>query len=456
MALPYPFAQRMQKDLGDAEWQGFCQALEAPPPISLHFNKLKFSNWQENFGKVKWYSSGVYLKERPVFTLDPAFHAGAYYVQEASSMFLAEALRQLVPQKEGLKVLDLCAAPGGKSTLMLSVLGEGGVVLSNEVIRSRYQILRQNLIKWAYPNAATSQHDSEDFLPLSGFFDIVLVDAPCSGEGLFRKDPDAVTEWSENHVQLCAARQRRILGNAVRLLAPGGILLYATCTYNDQENEDNSRWLIESANLVPRPLHLEADWNIASKAYGYQFYPHRLEGEGFYLAAFQKPEDEKKSVFKDRWKGLKGFLPIAREELDRLEYWVQDRDLFQFYKNKDNGVIAIPNAQEEVVKQLAAVLPKSDWGTAIGTFKGKDFIPDHSLALSRLVSEKIPKAAVDKNSALLFLKREPIPLDGQPEAWVLITYEGLGLGWVKKLPNRVNNYLPKDWRIRMDIKISGV
>ncbi|HMQ48663.1 MAG TPA: hypothetical protein PKA00_14540 [Saprospiraceae bacterium] len=451
MTLPSPFSTRMQSDLGETEWRLFCQTLESPPPISLHYHVLKNFNWQENIGKVKWYSNGVYLKERPVFTLDPAFHAGAYYVQEASSMFLAEALRQLAPQKEGLNVLDLCAAPGGKSTLILSLLGESCLLLSNEVIRSRYQILRQNLAKWAYPNAASSQHDSEDFLPLSGFFDVVLVDAPCSGEGLFRKDPEAVKEWSENHVQLCAARQRRILGNAVQLLAPGGLLLYATCTYNDLENEENSHWLSTSAGLQPRSISLESGWNIHSKQYGYQFYPHRLQGEGFYLAAFQKSTDSEKGIYKDKGKRLSGHSNLSKEELDRLDHWIRDSYLYHFYKNKSNDIIAIPSSKDEGVKRLASALPKSDWGITIGTFKGKDFIPDHHLALSRLVAEGVPTAAVDRNTALLFLKREPIPLEGQPEGWVLVTYEGLGLGWAKKLHNRVNNYLPKEWRIRMEI-----
>lgn len=449
MFLPEAFAEQMQAKLG-SEWPAFLEALNSPPPVSVRLNPLKNFIWKENFDGVKWNSDGVYLPERPVFTLDPAFQAGAYYVQEASSMFVGEAVRQLVSHQAPLRALDLCAAPGGKSTLLLSTLPPGSLVLANEVIRSRYQALRHNLAKWGYPNSCSSNHDSRDFGALEGFFGLVLVDAPCSGEGLFRKNPDAAGEWSAGNVQLCAGRQKRILADAVKLLAPGGMLLYCTCTYNEQENEGNADWLKNTFGLQPEPLLLKAEWGIAGTGIGYQFYPHRLKGEGFYLAAFRKIGGSFYKGPKLREPAPKGFQPLPSKLRDSMKKWAALGEQLEFYQDAAGKAIAYPREFREPAAQISHVLSRFQAGTEIGQFKGKDFVPSPALALSILAAGSIPRVDLGREDALRYLKKENFAIGGAPEGWALVTYQGLGLGWIKGLKNRVNNYYPKEWRIRMD------
>ena len=280
MNWPNEFTDRVKNDLGSTG-ENLIQALNEPPPVSIRFNPFKIKNWSENFEGVKWNPNGIYLPKRPVFTLDPYFHAGAYYVQEASSMFLEEAIKQTIELQKPLKVLDLAAAPGGKTTLLAGMLSSESLLLANEVIKSRYKILRQNVAKWGLPNVYTSNHDASGLTNLSGFFDVVVIDAPCSGEGMFRKDPQSAKEWSMENVKLCASRQKKILADAMNLLAEDGVLIYSTCTYNAEENELNAKWLHKSFPLDPMRLSLPEDWNITSGDYGYQFYPHQTKGEGF-------------------------------------------------------------------------------------------------------------------------------------------------------------------------------
>ncbi|MDX1666694.1 MAG: RsmB/NOP family class I SAM-dependent RNA methyltransferase, partial [Saprospiraceae bacterium] len=275
MPLPEAFLQRTRQQLGD-EFEAFVRALDGPPPVSIRLHPRKKFSLPENTGKVKWCPGGLYLPERPVFTLDPHFHAGAYYVQEASSMFLSEAVRQWIDLSQPLRVLDLCAAPGGKTTLLNSLLPEGSLLLSNETIASRFRILKENATRWGYANTCLSQADPAALSEIDGFFDLVVVDAPCSGEGLFRKDRNARQEWSEELVDFCAGRQKRILTDALGLLAPGGTLVYCTCTYSREENEDNAHWLCEEMDLIPRKMTLSSEWGIEEQTYGYQLYPHRL------------------------------------------------------------------------------------------------------------------------------------------------------------------------------------
>ncbi|MCB0568241.1 MAG: hypothetical protein KDC66_00680 [Phaeodactylibacter sp.] len=450
MILPPDFTEQIKAQLGD-EWPAFLNALASPAPTSIRFNLLKNINWQENIDKVKWEPNGVYLSTRPVFTLDPAFHAGAYYVQEASSMFVGEAVRQLVPAGRFVRALDLCAAPGGKTTLLQSALSRGSLLLANEVIRPRYQILRENLMRWGAANIFSSNLDSSAFGALQGYFGLVLVDAPCSGEGLFRKDADAVGEWSPDNVQLCCGRQKRILADAVALLEPGGILLYSTCTYNRFENEENAAWLADQFGVEPLRLQLHPEWNIVEREWGYQFYPHRVRGEGFYLAAFRRPPGPAFQMPRLKDKAPTGLALLSRPVIERLEPWVRDTAALAFFENKNGMIVAIPRTLEEEARFLSQALGRVQMGTEIGSFKNKDFVPAHALALSPLAAAGIPRVALDRDTALLFLKKENIRLPHQPMGWMLASYQGLGLGWAKGLANRLNNYLPKEWRIRMDI-----
>src|SRR5690349_17313185 len=290
--LPEEFEQSMRHQLG-SEFPSFLASLEEAPPVSVRSNPLKEV---EGVGvmRVPWSQYGHYLASRPVFTLDPAFHAGGYYVQEASSMFLEQALTQAVDLRQSLNVLDLCAAPGGKSTHILSLVNRDSLLVSNEVIRSRASVLSENIQKWGYPNSIVSNNDPADFGKLTGFFDVIVVDAPCSGEGLFRKEPEAMEEWSPDNVQLCASRQKRIVADVWPALREEGIFIYCTCTYNRHENEENLRWLQENHAVEFLKLNIDPAWGVEEvrdgKMTGYRFFPHRAKGEGFFLAVVRKIE----------------------------------------------------------------------------------------------------------------------------------------------------------------------
>ena len=273
-ALHSAFLDQMQEILPD-EHQQFVEVLNGEVPVSIRRNPIKSTELDLDIeANVPWTSDAVYLSKRPIFTLDPSFHAGAYYVQEASSMFIEQAIRQHVNLNDSIRALDLCAAPGGKSTLVSSLLNNNSLLVSNEVIGSRYKILIENTHKWGNCNQIITNHDVKDLSHLKGFFHLILVDAPCSGEGLFRKDRKARAEWSENNVSLCAARQKRIIAEAADLLAPGGILIYSTCTYNKHENELNAAWIEEHLELSNEKIEIEEAWGLTAMDYGYQAYPH--------------------------------------------------------------------------------------------------------------------------------------------------------------------------------------
>jgi 16S rRNA C967 or C1407 C5-methylase (RsmB/RsmF family)/NOL1/NOP2/fmu family ribosome biogenesis protein len=447
MDLPAAFAAQMEARLGE-EWSALVAALNRPAPTSIRLNPSKGLAAPPGAVPVPWAAQGYYLPERPSFTLDPALHAGAYYVQEASSMLVHEAVRQLVPAKP-VRALDLCAAPGGKSTLLQAALPSGSWLLANEVIRARYQILRENLIKWGAPNVASSSLDSSRFGKLAGYFDLVLVDAPCSGEGLFRKDPAAAEHWSPANVQLCAGRQRRILAEAVSLLAPGGLLLYCTCTYNQDENECNAAWLASSFDLLPERLELPPSWGIVAQGHGYQCYPHRLQGEGFYLAALRQTEGKPFELPRLKQSAPRGYEPLPRAEREALAPWLSQPEDGAFFRDQRGTIAAMPEAGRAELAWLSQALPALDWGIEVGSFKNRDFVPAHALALSPLVSDSLPFAELSREDALRFLRKEPLTLDPPPSGWTLARWQGLNLGWMKGLQGRLNNYYPKGWRIRM-------
>jgi len=448
MKLPEAFSLQMQQILGK-EYPAFVESLAEPTPVTIRLNNRKTpSEPLATQERVLWHSDAYYLAERPVFTLDPAFHAGAYYVQEASSMFVAEAIRQAIDTSKALKVMDLCAAPGGKTTLLASLLNNKSLLVANEVIKSRVGVLKENLEKWGFPNYIVSNHDSEEMIDLEGFFDIVLTDAPCSGEGLFRKDPKAMNEWSENNVQICCARQKRILQAAAMLVAPGGILCYSTCTYNEKENELNAQWLTQVADFEPVELEIPAEWGITARKYGYQFYPHKTKGEGFYLAVFRKTRGDKQEA-----KGKIKLNRVPQKKIEVLKEWLQTPDTFEYFEKPDGQIVAIPADLTNEYAVLFRALHKRSSGLEIGQFKGNDFIPSHDLALSTAIAQNLPAIELSKDDALKFLKRENLTTDlsEQPKGWLLARYQGLNLGFMKVIGGRINNYLPKEWRIRMDI-----
>ncbi len=440
------------QDLLGAAYLQFEGALSSPPPVSIRLHPVKadpqsaIPNPQSAI-PIPWHPLGYYLSERPAFTFDPYWHAGAYYVQEASSMFLYEALRQAADLPLRPKILDLCAAPGGKSTLLTAFIGSEGLLVSNEFVRARVGILRENLERWGVPNVAVTHTDAAAFSRLAGWFDVVAVDAPCSGEGLFRKDPDAMQEWSPKAVEHCALRQREILQEAVQALAPGGVLLYSTCTYNRQENEDNVRWLCKEYALAPISLEIPAAWGIESNEWGFRFFPHKLAGEGFFISVLRKPAGAPARCPKPA--GFQFLQAVPKNQLPALTSWLSDGDSWRFYRTPREEIVALPAAVADDFLTLDPVCKAKWFGVPLGAFKGKDFVPDHALALSLARSKALPMADLDREQALQFLRKEHFDLPaGVPSGWVLAGFGGLVLGWIKAMPNRMNNYLPMERRIR--------
>jgi 16S rRNA C967 or C1407 C5-methylase (RsmB/RsmF family)/NOL1/NOP2/fmu family ribosome biogenesis protein len=425
----------------------FLKSLKETSPISIRQNQYK--NFSIEGEPVPWCETGRYLKTRPVFTLDPALHAGAYYVQEASSMFLEQAIKQLDLDKKPIRVLDLCAAPGGKSTHLAGLLHEDSLLVSNEVIRTRASILDENLTKWGVGNTVVTNNDPRDFENLSGFFDVIVVDAPCSGEGLFRKDQEAMMEWSVNNVQLCAKRQQRILADVWPALKSDGILIYSTCTYNSLENEENMQWLAEQHRLESVNLNIESEWGIEAVKHkniiGYRFYPHHVAGEGFFLSVIQKRESiEPVSINKK----VTPTSPVKKIQ-EQLTHWVLDPDQYTFHQHNDLISLFRKSLATDHLF-LYRKLHIANSGTAVATLKGDKPIPEHALALStRLNRERFQTAELNKTDALNFLRKENIHFTGHTKGYLLVTYQNLPLGWLNVLDNRSNNLYPKTWRIRM-------
>jgi 16S rRNA C967 or C1407 C5-methylase (RsmB/RsmF family)/NOL1/NOP2/fmu family ribosome biogenesis protein len=419
---------------------------------SIRLNPFKPSDVLIEYraSQVPWCSNGFYLKERPSFTMDPLFHAGAYYVQEASSMFLEQAIHELIPgTKKGLKVLDLCAAPGGKTSLLAAIFSDG-LVVSNEVIKSRAAILVENTTKWGLPNMVVTNNDPDHFKDFVGYFDVIVVDAPCSGSGLFRKDPQAIAEWSEQNVSHCSERQERILSTIIPCLKQGGILLYSTCSYSEAEDESIADWLVDQMKMESCPIKIDPSWNIVTtqspqkQAWGYRFYPYLVKGEGFYLAAFKQQQSDLGGRLKEA-----PLTKLTKLEIAALAPYVQN-DTSAAYFKQNNAIRRVPDAFLSTIQELAGRLYIKKAGIEIGEFKGNALIPSHEWAVSILPKNGFNILSVNKDQALLFLKRGNFMPDNASIGWNWVQFEGVVLGLVKVLPNRINNYYPAEWRILKD------
>ena len=451
MQLPALFRSRIQKQQG-IEADVFFESFHQPVPVSVRANPAKPiaipSSWQQ----VPWHPQGYYLPQRPDFTSDPLFHAGVYYVQEASSMFLYQVLTQVADLNQPLKVLDLCAAPGGKSTLILSLLNDQSFLVANEVIRSRVQPLKQNLIRWGNSNCIISNNDPADFEFLEGYFDIVVVDAPCSGEGMFRKDEKARNEWSPEQVSLCASRQNRIIDKAAVLVKKGGFLIYSTCTFANEENEDQIQRLLDTGIWESISINVQAEWGITetsvNRVKGYRFYPYKVKGEGLFMACLQKTDgDETEEVASKKL----SFLPAKL--IPVLTKWLTNTASFSFVMGKEQ-IYAIPAFMADVYGRLSTRLSIVQCGFPIGKLAGDDLIPTHELALSNALHQETPYVELDLNEALLYLKKGSLKPDANwPKGWATANYKGKRLGWMKVMPYRMNNYYPAEWRILKDIEI---
>lgn len=446
VSFPPAFKDRMMLRLKE-EWSAFDTIHQSSSPVSIRINPKKKSSGSEQ--QIPWTQYGYYLKERPSFTLDPSFHAGSYYVQEASSMFLEQALKQSIDLTQSLRVLDLCAAPGGKSTHLLSLISNDSLLISNEVIRSRASILSENIQKWGNSNVLVTNSDPEAFQRLEGYFDVMVVDAPCSGEGLFRKDSEAMTEWSLENVELCSQRQRRIISDIWPALKENGILIYCTCTYSEEENENNLAWLSSEKETEFIELSIDPTWKIETvkkgKAIGYRFYPHRVNGEGFFISVIRKT-GKQDSI---RTKGKKVFQPAPRKTLELFENWMLQPEAFKIIQQEDL-LIQIPSQWYEELEFVCRQLHVVSKGTALAEVKHDKLIPEHAFALSdNLNKENFKQIELTTDQALAYLRKENLLVGEGERGFTLMTFEGNGLGWVNLLGNRLNNLYPSNWRIRM-------
>ncbi len=420
---------------------------------SIRINPLKISNIEQRIfndevnESVPWCKHGFYLKERPFFTHDPLLHAGAYYVQEASSMFLWQVLEQHVGNATQKTILDLCAAPGGKSTLLASYF-TNGLIISNEVIKQRANILVENITKWGATNVVVTNNDATHFATLENFFDVIVVDAPCSGSGLFRKDAEAIKEWSEDNVNLCSQRQQRITGDIIDCLNNDGIFIYSTCSYSKKENEDIIDWILQSFELTSLQIKIDESWGVVETksntehGYGYRFYPNKVKGEGFFIAAF------KKQIPSSNTKKYKESIlqKPAKQEMEIVNNFVVGCEKYFFFKHNDN-IRLFPVAWQKQLQVIACCLYIKKAGLEVGIVKGKDLIPGHELAIGNIELKNVQSYNLNKIQSLQYLSKKEVIIDTNFEGWTLLKYNNAALGWVKILKNRMNNYYPMEWRI---------
>jgi 16S rRNA C967 or C1407 C5-methylase (RsmB/RsmF family) len=464
--LPQAFINNMKGILGE-EYQQFESSLYEVPPVSIRLNSdvklpainkeitsdTQFSILNSQFS-IPWCRQGLYLSERPSFTLDPLFHAGSYYVQEAASMFVEQCMNTVKQYGDIDYILDLCAAPGGKSTHLISLFPDS-LVVCNEVIRSRAAVLEENIAKWGRSNSMITSCDPAAFRKLGHFFDFILVDAPCSGEGMFRKDPDVLKEWSPESVKHCAARQMRIVRDAWDALKPGGFMLYGTCTYNIEENENIVKFIVENfgAESIPVDIPLAAgeeksrykgiSLSLDKNVYAYRFFPHKTKSEGLFLSLMRKtsshgvggkPGTGKKS---GTGKNKSGRYTRLHAELGR-ELFGDFSPLL--WGGAGGEVYMFPERFISDIEYIGKTIYTLSSGTEIGVMKGKNFVPSLDFAHSAEIDvNRFTVWAVDKITALQFLKRETlIAPAGVGKGYILLTYLGVPLGWVKNIGTRCN------------------
>lgn len=421
-------------------------ALQEPSPVSIRINPSKWGRRPLDSEPVPWCSQGFYLPKRPSFTLDPLFHSGCYYPQEASGMFIEEVFRQAVDKSGYLRILDVCGAPGGKSTHLSSLTGYNGLVVANEVIKSRASILAENISKWGINNTIVTQNDPSVFSRIPGFFDVILADAPCSGEGMFR-DPVALREWSEPNAIHCSERQKRILADIWPALRENGLLIYSTCTFNQGENEENIKWLLDKTGAETFELDISGFEGIKKISYhginGYGFYPGMIRGEGLFISVVRKTGNSS-GISK-----VKKSMPF--NEMKKSDHAViKDWTLFpvQNIFRAGEEIFAFPGRIEDY-SVLRGSLRIISNGTKICTVKNGDYLPAHEFALSdRIRKEAFPVAELDYSQAIAFLRRDAFNPD-VPKGWFLASYKGINLGFCNNIGKRINNYFPVQWRIRM-------
>ena len=449
--LPYNLIDSLEnvKGFDKTSFEAIHESEERITSIRINPSKIDDASvlgYQTN--AIPWCKQGYYLNERPFFTFNPLIHAGAFYVQEASSMFLWHILENIGINSTA-KVLDLCAAPGGKSTL-LSSFYNNGVVVCNEVIQSRAAILVENIVKWGNDNTIVTNNDPRQFADCKELFDVIVLDAPCSGSGMFRKDNGAIAEWSAESVVHCSLRQQRILLDILPCLKKNGIVIYSTCSYSREEDEDNADYIVHNfPALQTIQIPIKKEWGIVEtvsekhNAYGYRFFPDKVKGEGFYVAVF-KNTDDFGSSFDYTIKADKK-AEVTKSDLELINNFISLPIDYLYIKNREY-ILGLPAENIDFIKLILGKLYIKRVGIELGIIKGKDFIPSHHLAMSNLIKDYPTFISVDEEMALNFQRKNEITISAS-KGWNLVKHKNIPLGWIKGLPNRNNNYYPSEWRI---------
>lgn len=472
MQLPNDFILQMKDIIGDENSRRLCDALAEKATVSIRLNRAKTSDIPfdtDTVGKpVAWCNDGFYLKERPLFTLDPLLHAGAYYVQEASSMFLSHVVGTLLGKRTAdddiektdlvpLAILDMCAAPGGKSTILRTMMPQDSLLIANEPIGRRANILSENIQKQGFPNTIVTNNYPKDFSRSGIMFDLILCDVPCSGEGMFRKDRQAIEEWSPQSVAKCQALQREIVSEAWKCLRDGGTMIYSTCTFNTRENEENIRWIADELGGEVIDIPTEPSWNISGSLLKdfnmpvYRFIPGKTEGEGLFMAVIRKKDDT--TIYSKANRNIKGKnRNNGKNGTVDLSKYIRRADDFTTIET-DGDIVAFPKMWEQIYKTAGKNLRIVHAGITIGQTKGRDFIPHQALALSTILKkDAFPCVDLEYEDAIKYLRKESIELHGDvPRGYVVVCYKGLPLGFVKNIGNRSNNLYPNEWRVRMTL-----
>lgn len=478
--LPEEFIQQTQKLMGEEMFAQLSDAIcHSEPPTSIRLNRFKapqgthLADYSSTDAEaevkthhesektaasiVPWCPDyGRYLTKRPNFTFDPLFHAGLYYAQEASSMFVDLVVRQLI--HEPVVMLDLCAAPGGKSTTVRNVLPDGSLLISNEPMRTRAQILAENMQKFGHPDVMVTNNYPKDFQKAGVLFDVILADVPCSGEGMFRKDDGAISEWSIDNVNNCSSLQRSIIEDIWPCLKPGGLLIYSTCTFNKLEDELNAAHIIYMKGAEPVELDIDEAWGITGNLTHhnfpvYRFLPGKTRGEGLFLTVMRKNEDaETLDIKSDRYnksrKKIKGKSRGNSPYLHIPQDWINHPESYQGARIGDH-LYAISESWSNIFDSASPNLKVLHAGIEIGTIKAS-LIPAQSLALSiDLSRQTFPQVELNYTDALRYLRKEAVNLpEDTPRGYVLVTYRGFPLGWEKNIGNRANNLYPQEWKIK--------
>ena len=441
MKLPEAFIEQMQGLMPD-EWQALAEAItSSEPSVAVRVNAARGVNVPDGVRRVPWCGLGYYLDNRPSFTFDTDWHAGRYYVQDASSMFISHVIGSLI--HEPVRYLDLCAAPGGKTTAAIQALPLRSMVVANEIVPPRARVLADNVIRWGHPRSVVTSNAPAQVGKLAHFFDVIAADVPCSGEGMMRKDDEAVAQWSPALVEQCAQRQREILTDVWPALRPGGLLIYSTCTYNRQENEQMADFIVRELGATSLEVPVEPSWNIhpaiGSDCHGYRFMPHRVDGEGLFMAVFRKDGEGLRQDIRIKEKNTKKADEIGKN-------WLNSPNDYMIEQQGDQS-IAVPMDIRSEVAALRASLNVLHAGVELATVMGRKTVPHPALAMSLARSaDAFPVCEVDYLTALRYLRGESITLDAS-RGYVLVAHAGAILGFANNLGNRANNLYPKSQRI---------